>query len=110
MRRAGQLIRLVSLWPIRAPRLALGAAALLAMLSALCVLRLKPDTSLESMFSRDDPAAAALLRVMHDFSSAEELLILATAPDESPQVLEQYARRLEQSLQGSPIVQRIIWR
>src|SRR5437660_11753406 len=101
MARARQIIRSISLSPIRAPAIALSFAAIAAVLCVIAASRLKPDTSLESMFSRDDPAAAALLHIMHDFPAADELLILAAAPGEpAPERLRRFAQRLEQSLKS----------
>src|SRR5205085_10385413 len=46
--------------------------------------RLRPDTSLRSLFPPNVPAATALDRVLNDFPTAEELLVLATTPGDEP--------------------------
>ena len=107
--------------PARRPRLTLALTAAVAVLAAVSISRIRPDTSIESMFSRNDPAAAALVRVLNGFSAAEELLVLATvpegqggSPEESATRLLGYAERFETALQNSPasaaIVQGVTYR
>ena len=71
----------VLVFPVRHPVATLAAAAVLTLLAILGVTRLRPDTSLESMFARDDPAADAMVRVLHSFGAVEELLVLVSLPD-----------------------------
>lgn len=98
-------------FPARQPRVTLCALGVLGLVAALAVTRLRPDPSLESMFNRNDPAAAALVRVMNDFSAADELLVLAVVPErltskEVPEAsagrLVAFARRLEAAVAASP--------
>jgi predicted RND superfamily exporter protein len=67
-------------WPARHPVATLGIAALVALLSALTASRLRPDPSLRSLFPRHDPAADAMMDVLENYPSADELLILALEP------------------------------
>src|SRR5438045_3219666 len=90
-------------WPARHPRSALLIAAGLALVSLLGIRRLHADPSLEQMFSRDDPAAQSAVRVLNDFSAAEELLLLVTAPDDASQdKLLAFAKRLDDAVKNSP--------
>jgi predicted RND superfamily exporter protein len=92
----------VCTWPARRPAPALLIALAAILLSILLVSRLRPDTSLEPMFSRDDPAGRAMLRVMNQFSAAEELIVMATAPHANPEALTAFAERLSSALDNSP--------
>src|SRR3954471_24273460 len=92
--------------PARRPVTTLLIAALLAVASFLAVLRLHPDARLERMFSQHDPAAAALVRVLDQFSAAEELLLLVTLPDDQrhadvPRLIG-FAERLDAAIHASP--------
>ena len=62
-------------WPARHPLGALAIALLCALLAAWSASRLRPDTSLQSLFPPHDPAAGALNRVLNNFPAAEELLL-----------------------------------
>jgi predicted RND superfamily exporter protein len=86
--------------PARHPRRTLCFALLLAALSLLSVLRLRPETSLKSFFPSADPAAAALDRVFTHFPAADEMLVLATVPgtEPGPQQLLAFAGRLQQEV------------
>ena len=99
-----RLIHAIATLPAHRPRSTLLAALLLAALCAWAVSRLRADTSLEPMFSRDDPAGRAMLRVMDQFSAAEELIVLASIreDDPGPQLakLIALAQRLESALQA----------
>jgi hypothetical protein len=66
--------------PVRRPRATLGLTLAVAALAVVSISRIRPDASIESMFSRNDPAAAALVRVLNHFGAAEELLVLASVP------------------------------
>ena len=87
-------------WPARRPLGGLAVAFVLIAISVILVLRLRADTSLEPMFSRDDPAGRAMLRVLKQFSAAEELIVLATAPESAPgpqpKLLTDFAERSEE--------------
>jgi hypothetical protein len=77
----------------------------LAALSVLAVMRIRPDASLESMMSKDDPAAVAAVRVLNNFPAAEDLLVLASAPAGGPPragELIEFAKRLEAAIRQSP--------
>ncbi len=94
-------------YPAVHPGAALAIVALLTALAALATSRLRAEASLEAMFSRDDPAAAALIRVLNEFGAAEELLVLATVPSgqhpgqPDPTRLLAFARRFEEAVTSS---------
>lgn len=94
------------LWPIRRPWLAIGITAALALLSVVGVMRIRPETSLEGLFPRGDRSAAALVKVLNEFSVAEELLLLVSLPENdprpSPQKLLAFAARLEEAVKADP--------
>lgn len=87
--------------PARRPVLSLLLVAVAAVVSLLLVLRLQMDVSLQGMTSSSDPASVALDRIFNRYSSAEELLILATLPPElpaDPYPLLEFAKRLEEDI------------
>ncbi len=67
-------------WPARWPKACLTISVVLITLSAGMVLRLGPDTSLESFFPSEDPAAEALQSVLHHFPVIDEMLVMVTLP------------------------------
>lgn len=95
-------------WPARHPVAALAISTLAVLFSILAVRQVHPSASLESMISRDDPAARAAVRVLNDFPAAEELLVLATLPEKkttsSPDIqpLLSFAQNLEQAIHQTP--------
>ena len=80
-RRASRLTNAALDFPARRPVAALVAFALLMALAIFGVTRLRPDTSLQAMFARNDPAADALVNVLNRFGAAEELLVLVSTPE-----------------------------
>ena len=94
------MMPLLANWPARHPGLAIGFALVGALLAAVSTSRLHPDTSFQSLFSPDDPAANALNRVLNHFPAAEELLVLATTAGTSPhpEQLIEFADRLKQQI------------
>ncbi len=91
---------LLSLAP-RRPMLTLTVAGILAAISLLAVLRLKPETSLDAMLSPNDPATIAMTRVMTAFPVTEEMLVLASVPGAQPidrAKLLAFAERLSREL------------
>ena len=54
-------------WPARHPWLALFIAAIAAIASILGILHMSADASVQSLFPRGDPAAAAMARVLNEF-------------------------------------------
>lgn len=112
----GALWRLIE-WPAHRPVAAVVVAALVALASLLGVLRMTADTSLQGMFPRGDPAAAAMVRVMNHFSAADDLLILTTLPsrssDDSAPLLA-FADRLHEAARSSPraaaLVDAVVYR
>jgi predicted RND superfamily exporter protein len=98
-------MRRLATWPARRPVAALIAAALLGALAVIAVRRIRPDASLESMMSKDQPAVAAAVRVLGAFPAAEELLVLASVPPDAPPqpaALIAFAKRLEAEIRRSP--------
>jgi predicted RND superfamily exporter protein len=103
------MLRLLA-WPARHPRAALLISMIMALLSVLAVSRVRPNASLESMMSSGDPAVKKLVRVLHEFPVAEELLLMATLPEQSangggagdPQKLLEFAARFEGDVRRSP--------
>lgn len=95
-------------WPARHPALALSLALLAIISSLFSVRRIHPSASLESMISKDDPAARAAVRVLNDFPAAEELLVLATVPSNNtttpPDIrpLITFAENLEEAIHEAP--------
>ena len=99
---------------IRRPAVTLLVALLLAAASLLAVSRLRTDTSLSSLFDRDNPAAVAMERVFENFEAVEELIVFAQAPQAAPQKLRQFAQRLESAVAADAVASRmsdgLIWR
>ena len=103
-------IRLVW-WPILQPWPTLAIAAVLAILAAISVARLRPSGSLAAMFPAHDPAADALVHVLHDFPAADQLIVLASLPPDvsqpDPRRLIDFAGRFSESVQSSPEMRRL---
>ena len=99
-------------WPARHPVIALAIGVSAILLSILAVTRVHPDPSLESMMTKDDPAVKAAVRVLNEFPAAEELLVLATLPEDraaspDPSKLLAFAERLDQAVKKSPQAQSL---
>ncbi len=107
----GRLVRLTDAifrLPVRRPVPTLIACGVLTVFALIGVSRLRPDTSLEAMFAKNDRAAEALVRVLNGFGAAEELLVLVTVPDapgspagRHPQRLLDFAGRFERAIMSS---------
>ncbi len=102
-------------FPSRRPWTALALAAVLTAISALGILRMRPNTSLGAVFGRGDAAAGALDRILADFSAADEIHILVTdeSPGERPARLRAFAERFERTLLASPdarLITHISWK
>src|SRR5258707_1041345 len=70
--------------PLRRPLPAVAIAALCAVLAALGAGRIHAEGSLSAMFARNDPAADALVHVLNDFDTADDLLVVASIPSNQP--------------------------
>src|SRR5688500_18371485 len=96
------------------PVVTLVVALLLAGASLLAVSRLRIDTSLASLFDKNDPAAAALERVMEDFKAVEELIVFAQTDEPAPAKLRAFAQRLEAAVaadaEASKLSDGVVWR
>lgn len=101
--------------PARRPVAVIVIAGLLGLLAAIGLARSGSSASLQTMIGSDDPAAAALERVLTNFPTADELLLLVTLDDGSvgpvsaPPTPEQgvrtmlaFARELSDALERSP--------
>lgn len=94
--------------PARHPWATLLIVVLCALLAFFGARRHQLQTTLDSMFPENDPAATALLRVLNNFGAAEELLVLVTLPpspvEQPPEVarLLDYAARLETAVRNDP--------
>jgi predicted RND superfamily exporter protein len=99
---------------IRRPAVTLVVAVLLAVASLAALARLRIDTSLTSLFDKDDPAATALERVMNDFKAVEELLVFAETDTSQPEKLTEFAKRLEAAVAADPeapqLADGVVWR
>ena len=93
------LSRLITL-PPRHPWATLMVAMVLAIGSFFAVRTLTIDASLEKMFSRDDPSAAAGVRVLSEFAAMDDLLVLVTQPPDAQGTVEltDFAGRLERAI------------
>ncbi|MGB7158712.1 MAG: MMPL family transporter, partial [Tepidisphaeraceae bacterium] len=68
------------------------------LIAALCILRLRPETSLGGLLDESDAAVVAMERVLDQFPVVNELLVLATLPDgaaDDPAPLLAFAERLQ---------------
>jgi predicted RND superfamily exporter protein len=105
------LLRRALLWPVDHPRAAVGAMLLIAIVASWSASRIRPDASLAAMFPRHDPAADALVRVLDDFPAADQLIVLASLPDNSagldPDQLLAFGERFENALHQSPDVEHL---
>jgi uncharacterized protein len=106
-------------WPARRPWATLAITALVTSISILGIMRMRPTTALGAVFGRGDAAAAALDRILADFSAADEIQVLVTDegqardPHESAARLRAFATRFEQRLLSSPdraMVSRLSWK
>ncbi len=69
-------------WPVKRPRLMLSLALAATLVSvALMVFRLKPETSLQGLLDKSDPAVAAMSMVLDRFPVVNELLLFVSMPD-----------------------------
>ena len=108
--REGVLARVV-LWPVAHPWSMLMIAAFCAILSAVSATRLRANGSLAAMFPAHDPSAEALVHVLDDFPAADQLLVLASLPDNAPgpdpQRLTAFGHRFAAAVHQSAEVDRL---
>lgn len=101
-------------WPIAHPLVAILIAGIALLIGVFGLTRARIDTTITSLFPKNDPAAIALTRVLEEFPAADELLLLVTAPEAGPDRLAGFAKRLETSLrtspEASPMVADVIYR
>ena len=105
------VLRRVVLWPVYHPLPVIGAALLLAILAGWSTGRIHADASLAALFPRHDRAADALVHVLDDFPAADQLIVLASLPGDSPEAdvnrLLSFGERFIQALHQSPDVERL---
>jgi len=96
--------------PARHPVGTIVISLFLAGFALLSVRRLRPDVSLQSLFAPGQPAVVALNHVLNDFPTAEEMLVLVTAPETVPQPdrLLAFADRLKQQASQDPQVSQLV--
>jgi predicted RND superfamily exporter protein len=94
--------------PLRRPALVLLIAAVLCAVSVWLASRSHASASLQDLIGRHNPAARALERVLGDFPSADELLLLVTLegirenPEDGVQELRAFAAGLDTTLKTDP--------
>ncbi len=66
--------------PARRPWTTLGVAAVCTALGIVGAARITPEVSIQSMLSEDNAAARALAAIAADFSTTDELVVLAEVP------------------------------
>jgi len=95
-------------WAGRHPRFTLPAAAVWVALAAWGASRIRPAGSLEAMLAANDPAPRALARVMNEFGIMDDLIVLATVPEEQVgdaavlDRLRSFGERLDLAVRQSP--------
>jgi hypothetical protein len=106
--RLDQLVAGLLEWPAQHPIAALVIAAACLGLATEGIRRTSADASIEALLPRGDPAAVAMGRILRNFPSADELLVLVSVPEEKDQgrgstgSLMEFAGRLERMLGSSP--------
>lgn len=87
-------------WPVHHPRVTLGVSVVLVALAVISASRLQPSTSMQTLLSGDDRAAAALDRVMRHFALTDELLLLVEVGGDDAAVgaLRRFAAAFEQAV------------
>lgn len=88
------------------PRVVLALASIVLGLAVLVLSRVHVDSTLSAIVGGDNPAAEAIARITDDFHTAEDLLVLASAPSsgtsaEAELALVGYAARLASAAAGS---------
>jgi len=95
-------------WPIDHPRVVLVTAAVIAVVSIMAVRRLRSSGSLDAMIAENNPAAVALGRLLDQFGSFDDLILVTTDPDasrsesESQQLLLDFADRMQSAINADP--------
>lgn len=109
-KRRGLLVRFVG-WPISHPWLTLITTVFLAVLAGLSAARLRPNASLAAMFPAHDPAADALVHVLHDFPAADQLIVLASLPpgvsSADPQRLSEFGKHFSDLVRADPEIEQL---
>ncbi|MDB5296974.1 MAG: hypothetical protein JWO31_2957, partial [Phycisphaerales bacterium] len=91
-------------FPARRPLVTLGLAAVVLAWAAVGVARIRPDTSLSTLFPRGNPSADALVHVLDAYPASGELILLASVPDDrppAPEALTAFAERFAAAVAAS---------
>ncbi len=115
MTRIAAMFRKALEFPSQRPVVTLLITGGLVVLALFGVLRIHADSSLETMFAKNDPAADSLVRVLNQFGAVEELLVLVTVPDgpsipagPQPGQLTEFAKRFESAIKSSPDAPQLV--
>lgn len=100
-------------WPAHRPRSALALAVVMTIASlALMFARLRPETSFQGLLDRADPAVIAMGRVLEQFPVGNELLVLASLPQNETDSakLIAFADRLATRAKGDALITHVRYR
>jgi uncharacterized protein len=101
----------IVLWPIAHPWAILAIAAIGAIVAGGSIMRLRANGSLAAMFPEHDAAADALVHVLDDFPASDQLIVLASLPDESPgpapDRLTAFGQRFTEAVHHSPELEKL---
>jgi predicted RND superfamily exporter protein len=97
-------------WPANHPKVALAVGIVLTIASVFSMLRLRPETSIQGLLDKSQPAVAAMGRVLDDFPVTDELLLLATLPPDtgSKESLVAFAERFKNATAEDPQAKSLI--
>ncbi|CAG0990542.1 Siderophore exporter MmpL4 [Phycisphaerales bacterium] len=98
---------------LRHPRLTLLGAVLATSLGVLGLMSARVDATLAGMLGGSNPAANSLARIADHFHTAEDLLVLVSAPDgaalaEAQSAITAFAERFASRAASDPIAQTLI--
>jgi predicted RND superfamily exporter protein len=82
--RGGSLAELLLTFPSRRPVIALAVAGVVLLVALAGVLRIRVNTSLQTMFPQGKPSAEAMIRVLEAFPASNELILVASLPGDPP--------------------------
>ncbi len=99
-------------WPSRRPWMMLAIMLVFVTLSLWRLGGARLNSSLETMLNRNDPSTQALARVMTDFASVDDLLLMASRPADVPEgseagieKLRSFVHRFKEAVKQSPEAQ-----
>ena len=98
-------------WPIGHPWIAIVLTLFLSFTALILVNRLHADASLAAMFPANDPSAKALTHVLEDFPAADQMIVLASLPNDAPgqdaERLIEFGHRFATAVHVSPEMERL---